>query len=324
VLSNVALQGAPNPVSGVVNLGWTASDPDGDALSFDIFYSRDNGTTFQPVKMNATGAVAPIDTAALGGSGTAILRVVASDGVNTAEASSAPFVMANKPPQPYILTPGDDTHVHYGQLVNFSGMAFDAQDSTVADGGLVWKNAQGATLGTGALLSLDSLPVGSNEITLVATNSVGQSASASVTVIVDDDLNLPGPTLTAGPGQVGWHIAAGTTQAQTSQITISNAGGGELDWIASSNQPWLTLSAAGGTISDDGEPATLTLTANPAGLAADTAHTATLTLTRPASGDKPAQTISIPVSLSIGDVVNNFDPSGGGDDLRIYLPLVRR
>ena len=45
-LSNVALQGAPSPVSGVVTLGWTASDADGDPLTFDIFYSRDNGTTF--------------------------------------------------------------------------------------------------------------------------------------------------------------------------------------------------------------------------------------------------------------------------------------
>ena len=115
---NATVTDRPVRISGVVTLGWTARDPDGDPLSFDIFYSRDNGTTFQPVKMNATGASTTIDTAALGGSGTAILRVVASDGVNTAEASSAPFVMANKPPQPYILTPGDDTHVHYGQLVN--------------------------------------------------------------------------------------------------------------------------------------------------------------------------------------------------------------
>jgi hypothetical protein len=321
-LSDVALQGAPNPVSGVVNLGWTASDPDGDPLTFDIFYSRDNGATFQPGKMTATGAIAPIDTAALGGSGTAVLRMVASDGVNTAEASSAPFVMANKPPQPYILTPGDNTHIHYGQLVNFSGMAFDAQDSTVDAGGLVWKNAQGATLGTGPLLSLDDLPVGSNTITLVATNSVGQSASASVTVIVDDDLNLPGPTLTAGPGQVGWHIAAGTTEAQTAQVTISNAGSGALEWTASSNKPWLTLSAAGGSISAGGDPATLTLTADPSGLNSDKSYSATLTLTRPATDSEPAQTIVIPVNLSIGDVWNTYDPSGPGT--RVYLPLVRR
>jgi hypothetical protein len=227
--------------------------------------------------------------------------------------------MANKPPQPYILTPGDATHIHYGQLVNFSGMAFDAQDGTVDAGGLVWKNAQGTTLGSGPLLSLDDLPVGSNQITLSATNSVGQSASTNITIIVDDDLSLPGPTLTAGPGQVSWQVAAGATQAQSAQVSIGNAGSGTLNWTASSDQPWLTLNAAGGSVGS-GDPATLTLTANPAGLASDKTHSAMLTLTRPATGGDPAQTILIPVSLSIGDVWNNVQPAG----TKVYLPLVVR
>jgi hypothetical protein len=323
-VSNVALQGAPNPVSGVVTLAWTASDPDGDALTFDIFYSRDNGATFQPVKMHVTGTSTQIDTAQLGGSGTAILRVVANDGVNTGEASSAPFVMAPKPPEPYILSPGDNLHIHYGQLVNFNGMAFDPQDGTVGDAGLAWSSDKAGSLGTGALVSSDSLPVGVNKITLTATNSVGQSASATVTVVVDDDLNPPGPTLSAGPGQVGWHVAAGTTQAQTAKVTISNAGGGDLNWTASSNQPWLTLDAASGTVAAAGDPSTLTLTANPAGLENNKIYTATLTITRPANGDSdPEQKVVIPVSLSIGDTWNlpaeNLPPS-----VKIYLPLTQR
>ncbi|HEU5014035.1 MAG TPA: hypothetical protein VFT66_16050 [Roseiflexaceae bacterium] len=323
-VSNVALQGAPNPVSGVVTLAWTASDPDGDALTFDIFYSRDNGATFQPVKMNVTGSSTQIDTAQLGGSGTAILRVAANDGVNTGEASSAPFVMAPKPPQPYILSPGDNLHIHYGQLVNFNGMAFDPQDGTIADAGLSWSSDKAGALGTGALVSSDSLPVGVNKITLTATNSVGQSATATVTVIVDDDLNAPGPTLSAGPGQVGWHVAAGTTTPQTAQVTISNAGGGSMDWTASSNQSWLTTDVVTGTVTADGDPSTLTLTANPAGLENNKIYTATLTITKPATSDSdPAQTIVIPVSLSIGDTWNlpaeNLPPS-----VKIYLPLIRR
>jgi hypothetical protein len=319
-IGNVALQGAPSPVSGVVTLGWSASDADGDPLTFDIFYSRNNGATFQPVKMGATGASTPIDTAQLGGSGTAILRVVASDGVHSAEASSAPFVMASKPPQPYILTPGDATHIHYGQLVNFSGMAFDAQDGTVGAGGLIWKNAQGTIIGGGPLLSLTDLLVGTNHIALIATNSAGLSANTSITVIVDDDLSLPGPTLTAGPGQVSWHVAAGATQAQTAQISIGNAGSMTLNWTASSDQPWLTLNAASGSVGD-GDPSTLMLTANPAGMASGTTHSATLTLTKPAAGGDPAQTILIPVSLSVGDVWNNVEPVGGN---KVYLPLVVR
>ena len=323
VISGVALQGAASPVSGVVTLGWTASDPDGGALTFDIFYSRDSGATFQPVTMGATGTSAQIDTAQLGGSGTAILRVVASDGVNTAEANSAPFVMAPKPPEPYVLTPADNTHVHYGQLVNFSGMAFDPQDGTVAESGLVWKDAGGNTLGSGALISLDSLPVGSNKITLMATNSTGQSATKDITVIVDDDLNLPGPTLTAGPGQVSWQVDGGATTAQTADISIGNSGSGALGWTATSDQPWLTLSAASGTVAADGDPSTLTITANPTGLTANKPYSAKITLTKPEGSDGPAQTIVIPINLNIGDVWNNYAPTQLAGN-RLYLPLALR
>jgi hypothetical protein len=86
-VSGVALVGAPNPVSGVVTLVWNASDPEG-ALRFDLLYSRDGGTTFAPVQLGVTGGSAQIDTGALGG-GTGVFRVVASDGVLTAQADSA-------------------------------------------------------------------------------------------------------------------------------------------------------------------------------------------------------------------------------------------
>jgi hypothetical protein len=304
----------------VVTLGWSASDPDGDALSFDVAYSRDNGATFQPVATNLSGSSAQIDTAQLGGSGTAILRVTASDGVNSAHADSAPFVMANKPPQPYILTPADNTHVHYGQLVNFSGMALDAQDGTVDNTGLVWKDKDNNTLGNGSELSLDSLPVGSNVITLQATNSVGQSASASVTVIVDDNLDLPGPTLTTGPDQVGWQVGAGSTQVQSAAISIGNAGSGTLDWTASSSAPWLTLDASSGSVGT-GDPSILTASADPSGLASDTIYSADITIYVPASGSTPEQKVVIPVSLSIGDV--RVTPPGHFSGNYLFMPLLR-
>lgn len=323
-ISNIVLQGATNPVSGTVTLNWVASDPDGDALTFDVAYSRDNGATFQPVTLNLTDSTVQIDTAQLGGSGTAILRVTANDGVNSTSADSAPFVMVNKPPQPYILTPGNNTHIHYGQLVNFSGMAFDAQDGTVADSGLFWKDAQDATLGTGALLSLDTLPVGSNVITLLATNSVGESAVTTVTVVVDDDLTLPGPTLSVGPGQVTWHIAAGETALQTADLSLSNAGSGKVDWTATSNQPWLTLSAAQGSVEAAGDPVTLTLSADPNGLAVDQSHVAQVTVTKPASGSEAEQTIVIPVTLSIGDVWTVAAQAAPTMEQAIYLPVIMR
>jgi hypothetical protein len=319
-VSNVALEGAPNPVSGVVTLKWQASDPDGDALSFSVEYSPDNGTTYIPVQFDLTGTSTSIDTASLAGSPNARFRVVASDGVHVGSAQSDSFVMGNKAPDLYILQPADNTHIHYGQLVNFNAMAFDAQDGTVVPQNFVWKLGS-TVLGNGAQISVDNLPVGSNLITVEATNSVGLKSSKTVTVVVDDDMDPPGVVLEVSSDHVGWHIAAGESADQTATLIINNSGNGAMNWTASSDQSWLTVSESSGSISN-GDSKTITLTAKPTGLAEGTTHTANLNITTPASGGSPAQTVKVLVTLSIGnifDIPNNVaQPSGN----TVYLPLV--
>jgi hypothetical protein len=331
-VSDVVLEGPPGVVTGTITLSWSASDADDDPLSYDVHYSADGGGSFQPLLMGlggggsssagtswaqtgAAGGSAEIDTAELAGSEGGVLRVVASDGVNTGQGDSDPFVMANKPPEPRILTPADGTQVHYGQLINFSGEATDAQDGNVTGDALVW-GTQDGPLGTGPLLSVDDLPVGVNHVTLTATNSVDLSASTSITVVVDDDLELPGPTLSVAPTQVGWHVAAGTAEGQTEDVDIINAGAGTLEWVAEEDADWLTLNTTGGTA-----PATLGLTADPAGLADGTVLTTTLRITSPAGTDHLTETIDVPVSLLVGDVYHLYP---GGLTNRVYLPLVLR
>jgi hypothetical protein len=315
-INNVALQGAPNPVSGTVTLGWNASDADGLPLTFDVYYSADNGVTFQPFKLGVKTSSTAIDTSNLGGSSTAILRVIASDGVNTASADSAAFTMANKPPIVVITNPGDNTHVHYGQLVNFSGEAFDLQDGSVSGTGLVWSNQFG-TLGTGATLSSSNLPVGENDITLTATNSKGLSGHANIKVFVDDNLNHPGPDLTAAPGSVAWQVAPGTTTHQTAKVLIDNAGGGitnnsdAINWTVGATPSWLSVDKISGTT-----PYTITLTANPTGLTNGKVVTATLEIHAP----QVSQTVSVPVILTIGNTW--FTHTGPNNPKYIYLPLL--
>jgi hypothetical protein len=319
VVTDVALAGAPDPVAGVVTLTWSASDADSDPLTFSVLYSRDGGATFQPVQMGVTGASTAIDTAPLGGSADARFRVVAHDGFHTGEADSPAFVMAAKAPEVIIQSPADGTRIQYGQLINFSGAAFDAQDRFVADGGLVWQDAFANVIGTGALVSADVLRVGVNVITLTATNSAGESASASVTITVGDDLAPAGPMLAVSPGALGWHVAAGSTAAQSGALSISNAGGGDLNWTAESDQPWLTLGAAAGTIAEGANAVTLGVQANPSGLPDGDTALAHVTIHAGAAGS-----ITLPVSLSKGFIWAPppvVTPPGGQ---RVFLPLVER
>jgi hypothetical protein len=269
------------------------------------------------VAAGLTGSSAEIDTAKLGGSGTALLRVIASDGVNSAYADSDPFIMANKPPDPIIFSPENGLHIHYGQLVNFSGMALDAQDGNVADSGLVWWNSDNTILGYGPQISVDDLPVGANNVSLVATNSVGTSAIAFATVYVDDDLNRLGPTLAAGPSPVSWQVNNGSTELQTAEISINNVGSGDLDWSASDDAAWLSTSVVSGTVTAGGDASTLTLSADPSGLASDKTYSADLTLT--SDGLDPMQTVMIHVTLSVGDIRSVPIP-----EKYIFLPMVRK
>jgi YVTN family beta-propeller protein len=299
-VANVSVSGAPEPVTGAVTVQWTAADPDGDPLTFDVLFTRDGGASVQPLALAVSGTSLEVGTAALPG-GDAQLRVMASDGVLTGYADSAPFTLAPKPPRPQIVSPGEGTTVVSGQLVNLDGRATDAQDGVIGEAGLAW-SIPGRALGAGPRLSITDLPTGLNRVTLTATNSFGLSATTSVLVVVRDETGPAGPTLTADPRRIGWHVAAGETQLQTAELDVDNAGPGGLEFTAQTTAPWLSLSATGGTT-----PATLTLTADPNGFAGGTTVEAGVTVSRVGSGGQP---VTVPVTLSLGNtfVVGDAEP----------------
>jgi hypothetical protein len=170
-------------------------------------------------------------------------------------------------------------------------------------------------------VSVSDLPAGPNVITLTATNSAGVAASTSITVFVDDDLQLPGPTPAVGPTQVGWSVNPGATTPLSATVQISNSGGGSLSWTASADAPWLTLSATEG-----GAPARLTLSADPSGMRAGTTTRATLTLSFSDASGAALGNVELPVGISVGDAFsgNQGDSGGGPAGRTLYLPLLRR
>ena len=310
-VQNVAATNAGGTISGAVTLSWTGSDGDGDELTYDVYYTRDAGASYQPVQIGLTESETVIDTAALGGGQFTRFRVVANDGALTGTGASPFYKMAAKPPVPLITAPADGHVAQWGQLVQFFGEAFDLQDGYVNEAGLTW-SVNGRRLGTGPIVAVSDLPVGVNEIRLSARNQQGVSASASITVIIHDDLAYPGPTLTVGPESVGWHVANGTTADQTAELLISNSGTGTFEWSVSDDAPWLAV------YGQQEIPSTLTVVADPGDLPANSTATATITVTAELPNGEP-QVVEIPVSLSMG-----FVWGGGESTYRAtwFMPVV--
>jgi hypothetical protein len=293
VVTNVVVSGGPEPFEGEALITWEASDPDGDALSFDVLYSVDGGASFRPVFFNLDGArEVGFATDAYGG-GVARVRVVATDGVHSAQADSLSFEIAVKPPVARITSPMDGASIEYGQLVHFIGEADDLQDGLVDSAELYWRIPGRDAVQPGGMVAVEDLPVGSNTVTLMAANSDGLEASAVVTVFVEDRRE-PGPTLSVSPPAVSFGVVAAGDGPRNNTLYIVNAGPGALEWSASEDAPWLSLSATGGMA-----PAFLTLTANPAGVPEGTLVSTDVVLTSP---DDPSQEARVHVSLAVGEI----------------------
>ncbi|NJN18991.1 MAG: BACON domain-containing protein [Oscillochloris sp.] len=254
----VALQGAPDPTATQITLAWDAADVDGDALSYDVLFSRDGGSSFVPLLSGLRTPGATINVADVGG-GSRIFRVLADDGVHSAESDSDPIELAAQAPRPQILAPIDGTRLEWGQLVSLRGEAADAQDGAVADNGLSWSNQDGA-LGSGPQLAVSDLPVGLNVITLTATNSAGLASSTSISITVGDDLSAPGPILVADPAAISWNTEAGSSDLLSAALNISNGGGGIFKWTAASDSAWLSVSTTAGS-----DAQTIMVSADPSG-----------------------------------------------------------
>jgi hypothetical protein len=175
--------GGGAPVDGQTTVNWSANDADGDALTYNVYYSPDDGDTWQLLGLNWTDASLPIDTSLLPGSNTALIRVVASDGLNTGQAESLPFVVPLHAPVATITRPDAAADPWIVGTPNILvGTAEDIEDGPLPPESLEWISNLDGPLGNGSTLTAQ-LSEGQHTVTLTATDLDGQQASATVTVI---------------------------------------------------------------------------------------------------------------------------------------------
>jgi hypothetical protein len=193
VSDNVPLVGAVTPktattLNGSYTVTWTGSDTDGGNLTYTVEYNEDvtNPSSSWMVladELETTSWTG--DFSLLPGGDHARIRVTVDDGVLTATAESAEFIVPIKKPEILVTELPWGAVYKYGSDVLLATEVFDPQDGLLADDKLKWTSNISGELGYGSELIVSNLPAGNHTITLTATNSSKVSSSATVSVNVN-------------------------------------------------------------------------------------------------------------------------------------------
>ena len=178
--------------SGLQTVQWAAADADGDALTFALLYSRDGGASWVPLTTGLTGTSYTVDTGSLAGGSQCLVKVRATDGMNTAEdTSNGVFTVPRKPPLAVIGSPPVGVTYAVSDTITLQGNAHDLEDGPLPDGQLTWY-VGGVPMGSGRQLSVGPLAEGSHVVRLEARDADGNIASDTRTFRVGPyALHLP-------------------------------------------------------------------------------------------------------------------------------------
>lgn len=186
-----------DPFVGAVEIRWEASDADDDPLVLSLQYSPDGGETFVPLAVNLTGNSFLLDTSEIAGTANAdgLLRLIATDGLNTSMDEVMVSVPDRKPPTVLITEPptpeqGGGTpspiFVRAGSPLIMVGHGYDPEDGFLPEDSLQWSSSVDGRLGTGQLLQATGLSEGGHTISLLGSDSDGQKTEVSFDVFVPE------------------------------------------------------------------------------------------------------------------------------------------
>lgn len=157
-----------------LTVSWQGSDADGDDLAYSVFYSHD-GVNWDIINSETTNTSVEINTSNLAGGSSCRIKVIGTDGFYMDMAESAPLSIVKKKPVCVILNE-ENTSV--------SGIGYDLEDGALNGSDLSWYSDMQGFIGSGDQLSEDMLSVGSHLITMKATDSDGNTAEDTTTVII--------------------------------------------------------------------------------------------------------------------------------------------
>ena len=145
---------------------------------------------------------------------------------------------------------------------------------------------------------------GNFTVTVKGTNIAGDGVPGNVDmtdqdfalIIYNATANAPtAPTIGVSPSSLSFSATVGGNNPANQTISLTNVGAGTLNWTASDNAAWLTVTPASGTA-----PSTLTASVNITSLAVGT-YNGSITISATGASNTP---LSVPVTLTVAAAGN--------------------
>lgn len=166
-------------------LTWNAVDIDGDALYFSTQFSSDNGATWHSLTVKDAALGISVSTKTLAGGTQTLLRVIATDGLNTSIATTEPFVLPKRAPLISISGIVDQQRFPSGQNIFARAMAYDPEDGSLDGTSIQWQlTGPEDRVGTGDTFSMRGLPPGAYALSVSATDRDATAGSVRLTLEV--------------------------------------------------------------------------------------------------------------------------------------------
>jgi hypothetical protein len=160
---------------------WRAQETGASALTTQISFSGDGGRTWRLVWVGPNRESVALPARYLFRSARARIRVAVDDGFQQAVAVSRRFRSAGAAPSVSILLPARGFHQPNDAPLLLSGQAFDDRLRLLTGRHLRWMLGR-RVLGTGSQVTVTGLPAGRQRIDLIAIDSAGRQARASLHV----------------------------------------------------------------------------------------------------------------------------------------------
>ncbi len=207
---------------GILDVRWTARDPDGGGLEATVDFSPDRGRTWRTVFQGPNRGRAAVPGRYLQKSDRARIRVAVSDGFNESSALSEVFRAEGPPPQVEIERPAAGELILTPSPLHLRGHARDDAGRRLQGKALAWYAGK-RLLGHGERLQARSLPRGRVTVRLVARDRHGRSSTSRAVIRVRAP--QPGLTQLEGKRVVGAGARSATFRIRTTAPAVLRIAG---------------------------------------------------------------------------------------------------